>query len=456
MCIIAWNIDSTYLHGKIDHNIYISFPDSFGKLGKVRKLNKALDGLPEAMRVWCEDLEEKLKSVGFVPLGNDASMFLNKLSTGTSATETHVNNSMGICSSEEELRIKVILGILVTRDAHQDTLKLPMSEYIDYMLQNLNINDCNPIIMPMDKLSHLQDSESAIFENKKMYQGFTRSLTYATKGVPRYLKGTRDLGTMFRREPKLDEDKCGHEILWGFCDANSQDLKSTMLAVQPAHLAHLASVDLSNYDPRQSHLMAEQCILVDEQDCTWGAADKKTCHLMENINKGLLHCAFSVFVFHPSDGKLLLQQCASEKITFPDMWTNTCCSHPLDDFDEEKIEREQHGIKMTASRKLEHKLGILKEQMPIDKFQHLAETHLALFPLVNPLRGIQRGITYQDPGWINPIFALSDKTIFHIRSKHRHPLALHQRPHLLKNHSHFTYPWNPEWRELPHKKLYME
>src|SRR5882724_4916968 len=104
MCIIAWNIDSTYLHGKIDHNIYISFPDSFGKLGKVRKLNKALDGLPEAMRVWCEDLEEKLKSVGFVPLGNDASMFLNKLSTGTSATETHVNNSMGICSSEEELR----------------------------------------------------------------------------------------------------------------------------------------------------------------------------------------------------------------------------------------------------------------------------------------------------------------------------------------------------------------
>ena len=49
---------------------------------------------------------------------------------------------------------------------------------------------------------------------------------------------------------------------------------------------------------------------------------------MENINTGLLHRAFSVFLFD-SQNRLLLQQRASEKITFPDMWTNTCCSHPL-------------------------------------------------------------------------------------------------------------------------------
>lgn len=66
-------------------------------------------------------------------------------------------------------------------------------------------------------------------------------------------------------------------------------------------------------------------------------------HLMENINKGLLHRAFSAFVFRPSDGRLLLQQRATEKITFPDMWTNTCCSHPLDDFEEEKVEADQLG-----------------------------------------------------------------------------------------------------------------
>jgi len=42
-----------------------------------------------------------------------------------------------------------------------------------------------------------------------------------------------------------------------------------------------------------------------------------------------LHRAFSVFLFHPETGKLLLQKRADEKITFPKMWTNTCCSHPL-------------------------------------------------------------------------------------------------------------------------------
>src|ERR1700761_3055993 len=100
-----------------------------------------------------------------------------------------------------------------------------------------------------------------------------------------------------------------------------------------------------------------------------------TGHLMENINKGLLHRAFSAFVFRPSDGKLLLQRRASEKITFPDMWTNTCCSHPLDDFEEEKIEAEQRGVRIAASRKLEHELGIPRSQTPVDQFQYLTRIH---------------------------------------------------------------------------------
>ena len=96
---------------------------------------------------------------------------------------------------------------------------------------------------------------------------------------------------------------------------------------------------------------------------------------MQNINKGLLHRAFSAFVFRPEDGKLLLQQRATEKITFPDMWTNTCCSHPLDDFEQEKIEKDQLGVRVAASRKLEHELGIPQLQTPIDKFQYLTRIH---------------------------------------------------------------------------------
>jgi isopentenyl-diphosphate delta-isomerase len=62
---------------------------------------------------------------------------------------------------------------------------------------------------------------------------------------------------------------------------------------------------------------------------------------MTNINTGLLHRAFSVFLFD-TQGRLLLQQRADEKITFPGYWTNTCCSHPLNKEDE-LIEENQLG-----------------------------------------------------------------------------------------------------------------
>ncbi|KIO21584.1 hypothetical protein M407DRAFT_218080, partial [Tulasnella calospora MUT 4182] len=126
---------------------------------------------------------------------------------------------------------------------------------------------------------------------------------------------------------------------------------------------------------RKSRLMSERCIIVTPQDKAIGALDKKKCHLMTNINKGLLHGAFAAFVFHPQTGKLLMQQRASEKITFPDMWTNTCSSHRLDDLEEEKIEEEQLGVRVTATRKVEHELGITPSQAPPDNSRCLTRIH---------------------------------------------------------------------------------
>lgn len=97
---------------------------------------------------------------------------------------------------------------------------------------------------------------------------------------------------------------------------------------------------------------------------------------MTNIDKGLLHRAFSVFLFD-SNKRLLLQQRASEKITFPDMWTNTCCSHPLGVAGETGAELEAAimGVKRAAQRKLNHELGIKAEQVPLEKFEFLTRIH---------------------------------------------------------------------------------
>ncbi|PHH65285.1 hypothetical protein CDD81_2697 [Ophiocordyceps australis] len=129
---------------------------------------------------------------------------------------------------------------------------------------------------------------------------------------------------------------------------------------------------LSGHDEEQIRLMDEMCIVTDENDNAVGKASKKLCHLMSNINKGLIHRAFSVFLFNDKN-ELLLQQRAAAKITFPNAWTNTCCSHPLAVSGESgsTFWEAVDGAKRAAQRKLNHELGIKKEQVPFEKFRFL-------------------------------------------------------------------------------------
>ncbi|KAK9422532.1 hypothetical protein SUNI508_00395 [Seiridium unicorne] len=136
------------------------------------------------------------------------------------------------------------------------------------------------------------------------------------------------------------------------------------------------SAALEGHDEEQIRLMDEVCIVLDENDKPIGTASKKLCHLMTNIDKGLLHRAFSVFLFDDKN-RLLLQQRASEKITFPEMWTNTCCSHPLSIPGEtgSDLPESVDGVKRAAQRKLDHELGIKTEQVPFEDFRFLTRIH---------------------------------------------------------------------------------
>ena len=70
--------------------------------------------------------------------------------------------------------------------------------------------------------------------------------------------------------------------------------------------------------------MEEKVVLVNERDEKIGLMPKMEAH-----QKGLLHRAFSVFVFNDKE-ELLLQQRAFDKYHSPGLWTNTCCSHQRD------------------------------------------------------------------------------------------------------------------------------
>ncbi|XP_059628664.1 isopentenyl-diphosphate Delta-isomerase I-like [Cornus florida] len=124
-------------------------------------------------------------------------------------------------------------------------------------------------------------------------------------------------------------------------------------------------------DAVQRRLMFEdECILVDENDRVVGHDTKYNCHLMEKIeSENLLHRAFSVFLFN-SKYELLLQQRSATKVTFPLVWTNTCCSHPLYR-ESELIDENALGVRNAAQRKLLDELGIPAEDVPVDQFTPL-------------------------------------------------------------------------------------
>ncbi len=66
----------------------------------------------------------------------------------------------------------------------------------------------------------------------------------------------------------------------------------------------------------------EQVVLVDKNDNPIGTMEKMAAH-----EKGILHRAFSVFIFN-DENELMLQQRSLSKYHSPGLWTNTCCSHP--------------------------------------------------------------------------------------------------------------------------------
>ena len=94
--------------------------------------------------------------------------------------------------------------------------------------------------------------------------------------------------------------------------------------------------------------MEEQVILVNEKDEPIGLMGKMEAH-----EKGLLHRAFSVFVFN-SKQEVLLQQRAACKYHSPNLWTNTCCSHP----------RAGETNQQAGERRLQEEMGL---QVPLQE-----------------------------------------------------------------------------------------
>ncbi|MFV2073454.1 MAG: isopentenyl-diphosphate Delta-isomerase [Thermoanaerobaculales bacterium] len=101
----------------------------------------------------------------------------------------------------------------------------------------------------------------------------------------------------------------------------------------------------------------EHLILVDESDREIGHLSKGACH----DGVGVLHRAFSLFIFN-SAGELLLQQRSGEKRLWPLFWSNSCCSHP----------RRGETMEVATGRRLAQELGMTGRFHHLFTFQYQA------------------------------------------------------------------------------------
>lgn len=102
---------------------------------------------------------------------------------------------------------------------------------------------------------------------------------------------------------------------------------------------------------------SEPLILVNSDDQEIGQLDKGSCH----DGQGILHRAFSVFLFN-SKGELLLQQRHPTKRLWGGFWANTCCSHP----------RAGETLEIATQRRLEEELGLSADLTFVYKFEYHA------------------------------------------------------------------------------------
>ena len=91
-------------------------------------------------------------------------------------------------------------------------------------------------------------------------------------------------------------------------------------------------------------MLRKNVVLTNYNDEELAECSKEQAH-----KEGLLHRAFSVFLFNGN--KMLIQKRASTKYHTPSLWTNACCSHP----------QLNEDVVVSATKRCYEELGIKTE-----------------------------------------------------------------------------------------------
>ncbi|KAK1407693.1 hypothetical protein QVD17_39315 [Tagetes erecta] len=169
LVIHQMDVNTAFLNGELDEEIYMKQPEGFvvpGNEHKVCKLVKSLYGLKQAPKQWHQKFDDVVLSDGFVINQADKCVYSKFDSTGKGVIiclyvddmlifgtdQGQVDKTKEFLSSKFAMKdmgeAEVILGIRITRG--NNSISISQSHYIEKMLKKFNFQDCSPVGTPID------------------------------------------------------------------------------------------------------------------------------------------------------------------------------------------------------------------------------------------------------------------------------------------------------------------
>ena len=258
--IILYQMDvkSAFLNGVIEEEVYVKQPPGFEDIkypDHVFKLKKSLYGLKQAPRAWYDRLSNFLIKNDFKRGQVDTTLFRRTLGKDILVVQIYVDDiifgstNASLCKEFSKLmqdefemsmmgELKFFLGIQINQC--KDGVYVHQSKYTKELLKKFKLEDCKVMNTPMHPTCTLSKEDEGAKVDQKLYRGMIGSLLYLTASRPdilfsvclcarfqsdpreshmtavkrifRYLKGTTNLGLLYRKS--LDYK------LIGFCDAD--------------------------------------------------------------------------------------------------------------------------------------------------------------------------------------------------------------------------------------------
>ncbi|SGY57265.1 BQ5605_C006g04249 [Microbotryum silenes-dioicae] len=212
------DVNKAYLHGKLDQPLYMRPPQGINLPGKILKLERSIYGLKQAGRIWNDEIDSTLRSVGYKPTVSDLCVYTKRHGNNRHYIALYVDDLLLIGPSDDEIErvlstledmygikrlgdAEYVLGIQLKR-SDDGSITLSQERYLQDVLERFDLALAKPASTPMQKNLLLElDQSTPSDQEQTRYLQAIGSLMYAALGTRPDLAYAVSYLARFAKEP---------------------------------------------------------------------------------------------------------------------------------------------------------------------------------------------------------------------------------------------------------------